>query len=152
MALRERVKRKHIESAIKVLPADGARPIDYALGGGGSMSPRMLVLALVGGWVVVTVLLSVALHTLVVIGAIPLVIVSFALNQPRGVLLSDRGVALLRRSFLTSRPEAVVGLDSSASLGRAVKQQAGYTRIQVGPGQVWVKDSDLTRLRQQSGG
>jgi hypothetical protein len=91
VALRERVKRKHIESAIKVLPADGARPIDYALGGGGSMSPRMLVLALVGGWVVVTVLLSVALHTLVVIGAIPLVIVSFALNQPRGVLLSDRG-------------------------------------------------------------
>lgn len=148
MALNARTKRKHIEAAVKFIPVDEAHPLDYAAGGGGAWSPSLLTIALLGGWVVVTILLLMALHSFIIIGILPVAGVFFALNQPRGVLLTDHGVAALHRNFLNSRPDAIVGLDSAATLDRAVRHQVGYTKIHVATSTVWLKDSDLRRLRQ----
>ena len=52
MAMSNRTKRKHLDKARGLVPQDGARALDYALGGAGSLPPSLLRWALAGGWVV----------------------------------------------------------------------------------------------------
>ncbi len=151
MALRERTKRKHMEAAAALLPRDGAQPLDYALAAGSRMAPQLLSAAVIGGWLVVTVVLSLLLHTAVIIGAIPVLVVFFALKQPRGVIVTNHGIGLLRTSFWNGRPDATIGLDGAAALNQVLRRQGGYTQVQVANNPVWLKETDRRRLQPLAG-
>jgi hypothetical protein len=148
MALSARNRRKHLKKAVTLLPPDGAQPLDYALGGAGQLPPRLLSLALLGGWVVLTVLLSVVLQSIVVVGFLPMLVLFFLLNKPRGVLLTDRGVALLKCGILNGRPTDLISVDSVEALQRRAETRGGSTKIDVAGRPVWVRDKDLAAMSQ----
>jgi len=145
MALSARSKRKHVTKAMTMLPA-GATPLDYAVGGAGGMPPARLRWVMVGGWVIVTVVLSLALKTFVVVGVLPMIAVYFAVNKPRGVLLSDHGLASFRCGFVNGRPTQLLGLDGLLSLDKRVGVEGASTKLRVGDDQVWLTNRDLARF------
>jgi hypothetical protein len=145
MALSARSKRKHVTKAMTMLPA-GATPLDYAVGGAGGMPPARLRWVMVGGWVIVTVVLSLALKTFVAVGALPMIAVYFAVNKPRGVLLSDHGLASFRCGFVNGRPTQLLGLDGLLSLDKRVGVEGASTKLRVGDDEVWLTNRDLARF------
>ena len=146
MAMSARNKRKHVEKAMKMLPADGSRPLDYALGGAGSLPPRLLVIAVIGGAFAISAALSFAAGGVVILGALPMLAVYFGVNRPRGVLLTDRGVASFRCGFLNGRPTDLIGVDAATVLDRPTEQRAGSSKVQIGREAVWLTNRDLTRF------
>jgi hypothetical protein len=146
MALSARNKRKHIKKALTLLPPSDAQPLDYAVGGGGALAPRFLGLMLLGGWVMITIVLSLVLRTFVAVGALPMLAVFFGVNHPRAVLLTDRGAALLKCGFLNGRPTELIGTDVAEAVARPGDHQAGATRIHLGGQHIWLRDKDLARL------
>lgn len=128
-----------------MLPA-GALPLDYALGGGGGMAPTRLRWVVFGGWLAVAVSLSLVLDTPIAVGLLPTIAIYFAVNKPRGVLLTDHGLASLQCGFFNGRPTQVLGLDGLASLDQRVAVEGTSTRLQVGPDQVWLHNKDLKRF------
>jgi hypothetical protein len=149
MNLSARNKRKHAEKAMRLLPAGNDRPIEYAIGGGGSAPPRVIGMWVVGGGVAFCVAVSLLVHGVVIVGALPMLAVYFAINEPRGVLLTERGAALFKSSFLNGQPSSLLALDASTALGRPVSRRAGSTRIQIGNQLVWLRDQDLSTFQSQ---
>jgi hypothetical protein len=145
MGLSGRNKRKHITKAMTMLPA-GATPLDYALGGGGGMAPARLRWLMLGGWVALTVVLSLALRTFVAAGVLPVLAVWFAVNQPRGVLLSDHGLASFRCGFFNGRPDQLMGIDGLLSLDQRVASDGSSTKLRIGDDEVWLSHKDLARF------
>ena len=145
MALSARNKRKHITKAMTMLPA-GATPRDYALGGGGGVSPARLRWLAVAGWVGLTLVLSLVFQTLVVVGALPVIAAWFAVNKPRGVLLSDHGLASFRCGFFNGRPDQLLGIDGLMALDRRVASEGSTTRLRIGHDEVWLGNKDLGRF------
>jgi hypothetical protein len=145
MGLSQRTKRKHVEKAMALLPA-GATPLDYAAGGGGAMSPSRLRAFMIVGWIGLTLLLSMLLKTLVMVGALPMIAIYYAAAKPRGVLLTDHGLASLRRGFFNGRPDQVLGRDGLLCLDHRVGTDGSNTRLQIGEDQVWLSDRDLARF------
>ena len=150
MGLSARNRRKHIDKAMALLPADGARPLDYALGGAGGLPPTALRWALLAGWIGLTLVLSLALRTFAAVGVLPMLAMYFALNRPRGVLLSDRGLASLKCGFFNGRPTELAGLGPLTSLDRRLAGQANSTKLQIGADEVWVADKDLARFLDEA--
>ena len=142
----QRTKRKHMEKAAGLVPQDGARALDYALGGAGGLPPSLLRWGLLGGWLVVTLVLSVLLKTFVAVGVLPMIAIYFAVNKPRGVLLSDRGLASLRCGFFNGRPTGLLGLAPLTALDLRIEARSGSTKLQIGDDQVWLADKDLARF------
>jgi len=147
MTLSKRNKLKHIEKAMSLLPQDGARPIDYAVANAGSMPSRQLSWLLLGGWLAVSVVLSAATGAPFIIGGLPLLAVYYAINQPRGLLLTDHGIALLQCGFLNGRPNLLVSLNHASMLTQRGETRAGATHVRLGNDLVWVRDADLHRLQ-----
>ena len=142
----QRTKRKHMEKAAGLVPQDGARALDYALGGAGGLPPSLLRWGLFGGWLVVTLVLSVLLKTFVAVGFLPMIAIYFAVNKPRGVLLSDRGLASLRCGFFNGRPTGLLGLAPLTALDQRIEARSGSTKLQIGDDQTWLADKDLARF------
>lgn len=140
-----RNKRKHVTKAMSMLPA-GATPIDYAVGGGGSIAPARLRWLMLGGWLAVTVIASLALQTFFAVGALPMIALYFAANRPRGVILSDHGLASFRCAFWNGRPDQLLGIDGLLSLDQRVAADGSSTRLRIGQDEVWLSDRDLERF------
>jgi hypothetical protein len=152
MGLSARNRRKHMAKAMALVPQDGARPLDYALGGAGSLPPALLRWTIFGGWIAVTLVLSVLLKTFVAVGFLPMLGLFFLLNKPRGVLLSDRGLASLRCGFLNGRPTDLLGLGPLISLDQRLETKAENTKLQIGDDAVWLTHKDLARFLQVAPG
>lgn len=150
MGLSKRNKRKHLEKAMGMVPAGSGEPVDYALGGGGRWPPTQLAWMVIGGLVGLSVLLSLLLGGLTVVGVLPALAVYFALNNPRGVVVTTTGVASMSCSFLNGRPNRLLAWDARAALNTEHGSASGYTRIAIGQDAVWVKTRDLTALRAPS--
>lgn len=146
MGLSQRNRRKHITKAMTMLPA-GTNPLDYAVGGGGSAPPRLLGLATIGGAAALSVLASMLLHSVTIIGALPMLAVYFAINKPRGVLLSDRGLALFTCGFLNGRPNQLLGTTDLTPLAGGSSPRAGSLHLSMGEHPVWLPERDVARFR-----
>jgi len=90
--------------------------------------------------------LSLALKTFVVVGVLPMIAVYFAVNKPRGVLLSDHGLASFRCGFVNGRPTQLLGLDGLLSLDKRVGVEGASTKLRVGDDEVWLTNRDLARF------
>jgi hypothetical protein len=146
VGLSARNKRKHIDKALTFVPQDGARALDYSLGGAGGLPPTLLRWAFAGVWVALTIVLSVLLQTFAAVGVLPMIALFFAVNKPRGVLLTDRGMASLRCGFLNGRPTSLLGLAALTALDQRIERRSGSTKLQIGDDQVWLRDADLGRF------
>ena len=146
MALSARNKKKHMAKAISMLPQDGFRPLDYSLGGGGTYPPAQLRLIILVGWLVVTAVISVLLQTLVIVGFLPMLFLYYALNNPRGVLLADRGLASFKCSFWNGRPTKLEGMGPLTSLDQRAETRGSNTKLQIGTDAVWLSHRDLNRM------
>ncbi len=146
MGMSQRTKRKHMEKAAGLVPQDGARILDYALGGAGGLPPSLLRWALGAGWLALTLVLSVLLQTFVSVGFLPMIAIYFAVNKPRGVILSDRGLASLRCGFFNGRPTGLLGLAPLTALDQRIDARSGSTKLQIGDDQTWLADKDLARF------
>jgi hypothetical protein len=149
MNLSARNKRKFTEKAVKLLPpGSGAQPVDLGVGGGGSLSPRRNIALCLGAAVAGSVGLSALTGGVVVIGWLPALILYYAINQPRAVLATDRGVALLRRGFLTGAPTGLLSMGAPAALQQPTDRAWGESRFEVDGKAVWLKDADADALRR----
>jgi hypothetical protein len=110
------------------------------------VSPKLPGLLLLGGWITITVVLSALLQGFAAVGGLPMLAIFFAVNNPRGVLLTDRGVALLKCGFLNGRPTDLVSVEVPEALTHTTEQQAGATRVHIGGHHIWVRDKDLAML------
>jgi hypothetical protein len=144
--LSDRNKRKHMDKAVELLRGDGSRPIDYVMGGGGALPSNLLLGLVLLGAIGLSVAIYAATGTVTFIGGLVLVAVYFGLNQPRGVLLTDRGVASFRCGFLNGRPTDFVGGDHVQVLQQATERKAGARRVRIAGDQVWIKDKDADRF------
>ena len=111
-----------------------------------ALAPSLLRWGLLGGWLVVTLVLSVLLKTFVAVGVLPMIAIYFAVNKPRGVLLSDRGLASLRCGFFNGRPTGLLGLAPLTALDLRIEARSGSTKLQIGDDQTWLADKDLARF------
>jgi hypothetical protein len=145
MGISRRTKVKHVQKAMTMLPA-GAAPLDYAVGGAGSMPPSHLRWLMLAGWAGLTLVLSLLFKTFVFVGALPLIAIYFAVNQPRGVLLSDKGLASFRCGFVNGRPNQLLGIDGLTSMDRRVATEGSNTRLRIGDDEVWLSNRDLRRF------
>jgi hypothetical protein len=101
----------------------------------------LIILAAVG----ITVVLSLLVGNLVGPGVLVGVLVYWAFNPPRAIAVSDRGVALLRRSMWTGKPTHVMGLLPHEVLNTP-HERGGYVQVQVGPEAVWLSKREWDAL------
>jgi hypothetical protein len=98
--------------------------------------PTNTILLLVLSAVGITVILSLLAGTLVGPGVIAVLLVYWAFNPPRAVVVSDRGVVLFKRSMWTGKPTRVIALLSTAAL-QSPRTRGGYAQVLLGPERVW---------------
>src|SRR4051812_3579296 len=107
MGMSERNRRKSIEAAARLLPPNPIRAYASGVTGG---YPPMVTGALFAGWAALFAASMALAGGVIVPGFLVFYAVKYSLNGPRGVLVVDGGIALVRRSFWTSRPNAIVAL------------------------------------------
>lgn len=143
MALSDRNRRKHMAAAQKLLPNGTA--LGYAIGRSGA-NPVVVVAAMVGTSLAISVVLLVATGSIVIFGLLPMLIVQHYISPPRGIVVADAGVALTKRSLMNGKPHDVVATmahgyvhPSEVSLGRV--------KIMVGTEPVWMSRGEEAVLR-----
>lgn len=106
----------------------------------------VVVAAMVGTSLALSVALLVATGNIVILGLLPMLIVQHYLSPPRGIVVADAGVALTKRSLMTGKPHDVVATmahgyvhPSEVSLGRVT--------IMVGTEPVWMSKREEAVLR-----
>ncbi len=83
MALNDRNRRKHMAAAQKLLPNGTA--LGYAIGRSGA-NPVVVVAAMVGTSLAISVVLLVATGSIVIFGFLPMLIVQHYISPPRGIV------------------------------------------------------------------
>ena len=144
MAMTERNRRKSVQAAQKLLP--GVNITGYAVGRAGS-NPTLVVLAMLGTLVVVVGGLMALTGTLILPGAIPVLLVQHALSPPRGVVVTDQGVALARRSVWTGRPAGIVSTMAHGYV-QPTETSMGRVKVMVGHEPVWLPTREEAILRR----
>jgi len=132
----DRARRKSIEAARPQLHPT-SQPLAYAIGVGGPSPGRTLGLVL-GGAVAVTVALSALTGGFVAPGMVAVVAVFWAVNPPRGLVVTTNGVAVMKRSMLTGKPTEMRLLAPLAALATPVQRSGPWSAYGVGPEEVWL--------------
>ncbi len=128
MSLSERSRRNGAAAAQRLLP-DGTIVHEYVVG---RAHARMATGAIVAGAVFgIAFVVALAFGTILIPGALVLIYVLHAVRPPRAVVVADRGLAVLDRSFLTARPTKVLAFlpadvaRQPAATGRTVALSLG---------------------------
>ncbi|MGH9021529.1 MAG: hypothetical protein ACRDV9_00255 [Acidimicrobiia bacterium] len=139
MSLSERYQRKSIQQA-QVLLGDEVKVLDHAPGYAGP-HPYVTVCA-----IVIPVLLL-ALLTGRLIGGIPIILAGYAVNKPRGLVLTNQGVTVFKRSVLVGRlTQPIATLPAESLTAVSAPAQMGYLRIPLAAERVWIRDKDQRRM------
>jgi len=148
MGISERTRRKSIEAARRLLPPNPIQQYAYAVTG--SYPPTVIGL-LVAAWAAVFALSLALFGGVIIPGWLVFFAIRQAINSPRGVVVVDGGVALVRRSFWTGRPNAIVALLPVGSIVPRTSR-GSYVEAQVGPEIVWMHNKEYNRLLQGGAG
>jgi len=144
VALRRRQRQRLAKKVQKVLP--DVRILGVGVGTAGP-DPRLLLWAFLGGYLAITLLVSLALRTFVAPGGLLSLAVFFAVSRPRYVVLTDRGVAVLKRGILRGTPKDVTARVDAGILERASAVSHERRQLDLGSERVWIKDSEVRALR-----
>jgi hypothetical protein len=151
VSLGEQARQRRMTEAMALLGRDDVRAVDYRVVGTGGLPPRRLLLVVGGVALAIVAVIAVAAQVLITGGALPVVAVCViyqVLNRPRGLLVTDRGMALLQLSPFSGRPKPMLdGLVDTDGLDQPVETSSVYGRIRVGEHTAWVKIEDLQRLQ-----
>jgi hypothetical protein len=151
VAITDRTRRKGTASAQKLLEP-GTTIQAYSVGVTGPY-PLYTVVGVLGGAVVVYTAFAVLVGLVVGPGGILLAVIGYRINGQRAVVVADKGVALLRRSLWTSRPDRVIALLPPGVVSHAVAEKRGSrVRIQLGPEHVWLHEKEHRRLLAAAAG
>lgn len=139
MSLSERYQRKSIQQAQAVL-GDEVKVLDHAPGYAGP-HPYLTAAGIIGA------VLLMALLTGRLLGGIPIILAGYAINKPRGVVLTDRGFTVFKRSiFLGKLTEPMATLPATALTVEGGPKQMGYLRIPLAAERVWIREKDQRRM------
>ena len=147
MAMSERVRRKHAQAAQKLLP--DAVVTGYAVGRAGT-DPALVVVALICTVVLVSGGLAVITGVFVLPGVVPVFLVHHVISPPRAVVITDRGVALAKRSVWTGKPKKLVTVMGHGYV-RPVGESFGRRKVHVGPESVWMVAKEEAIVRTAIG-
>jgi hypothetical protein len=140
MGMMARYQQKSIRAAQQAL-GDETTVLDHAATTAGP-NPVVLVGLALGGLAVVFALLHVLISGVLIFG------IAYALNKPRNLVLTDRGLVLFSRS-LGGKPAAALGsIDTAVLTTGAGPAQLGYVPLQLGPERDWIRAKDLQRFRE----
>ena len=143
MAMSDRQRRRGIAAAQKLLP--DTRVDDYVIGRGG-IHPVRAGLSFVGAAVLVGILAYAVSPWVVLPGAIVVGLIQHFVSPPRGLAVTDRGVALTNRSFWHGKPSDVRDF---VDLHHVYPEGRSLGRVTVGVGQsdhVWTTPDEEQRL------
>lgn len=138
MGFMARYQQKSIEAAQRTLGGQ-ATVIDHAATTAGP-NPVLLV----GGALALLAAVFAAFDVLV--SGVLIFGLAYALNKPRNLALTDRGLVLFSRS-LGGKPSAVIGTcDTSTLTSGAGAAQLGYVPLRLGTERDWIRAKDLRRF------
>lgn len=143
MALNDRNRRKQMAAGQKLLPSGTA--LGYAIGRSGA-NPVVVVLAMVGASLALSVVMMVATGSVVILGLLPLLIVQHYISPPRGIVVADAGVALTKRSLMNGKPYDVVATMPHGYI-QPTEASLGRVKIMVGDEPVWMAKREEAVLR-----
>ena len=151
VATSERTRRRGTAAALKLLEP-GTTVQAYAVGVTGPY-PMYTVLGMLGIAVGIYTFMAVVFGLVLGPGGVLLAAVGYGINGPRAVVLADKGVALLRRSVWTSKPDQVLALLPPGVVTHAVAEKRGTrVRIQLGPEHVWLHEREHRQLLAAAAG
>ena len=138
MGMMARYQEKSIQAAQQALGSD-AKVLDHAATTAGP-NPVLLIGGALIGIGVVYALLHVLVSGVLIFG------VAYAVNKPRNLVLTDRGLVLFSRS-MGGRPSRPLGtVDTDVLTTAAGPAQLGYVPVQIGPERNWIRSKDLARF------
>jgi hypothetical protein len=143
MPLNDRNRRKHMAAAQKLLPNGTA--FGYAIGRSGA-NPSVVVTAMVVTSLAFSVVLLVATGSFVIVGLLPMLVVQHFISPPRGIVVTDAGVALTKRSLMNGMPHDVVATMAHGYVHPS-EVSLGQVKILVGTEPVWMSRREETALR-----
>ena len=139
----DRQRRASMARAQKLLPDAQVR--GYVIGRAGS-HPVLVVGAILGAFFLLAIATLVATGGFVVPGALMILLVQHFASPPRGLAVCDRGVAVVKRSLLNSKPAAVVCRSDLASVA-PVDHRIGRTQVAAGGETLWLTKNEEALLR-----
>lgn len=139
MGLNQRYQRRSIKQAQEILGAE-VKVLDHASGYAGP-HPYLTAAAMIGA------VMLLALLTGRLLGGLLIILAGYTVNKPRGVVLTDRGLTVFKRSVLVGKLTAPVATLPAASLAvESGPAQVGYLRIPLGSERVWIREKDQRRM------
>jgi len=143
MGFMARYQQKSIEAAQRALGSE-AKVLDHAATTAGP-NPTLLI----GGALALVAAVLVVVH--VVVSGVLIFGLAYAINRPRNLALTDRGLVLFSRS-LGGKPSAVIGAcETSVLRSGAGPAQLGYVPLQLGGERDWIRTKDLQRFLAAAG-
>jgi hypothetical protein len=103
-----------------------------------------------GAFVVFSIVVAMATGTIVFPGLLLFAGIHHYLCPPRALVVCDQGIALVTRSFLTSRANGVVSRSHLTAI-RPTEVVAGQVRIDVGPDHIWLTKAEESSFRAALG-
>jgi hypothetical protein len=101
----------------------------------------------VGGAVATTVAVSALAGTFVGPGVIAVMAVFWALDPPRGVVVTSNSVTVMKRSMLTGKPTTVVEVAHLASaLAPPASRSGPWSAHDLGRERVWLTRTEAARM------
>jgi hypothetical protein len=147
----DRMRRKGTAAAQKLLEP-GTEIRAYGAGVTGPY-PLYTMFAVLGIAVVIYAALALLFGMILGPGGVVLIAIGYSINGPRAVVIADKGVALLRRSVWTSKPDRVLALLPPGVVSHAVDEKRGpRVKIQLGPEHVWMHEREHRRLLAAAAG
>jgi hypothetical protein len=138
MGFMARYRQKSIETAQRILGGE-ATVLDHAATNAG---PNPVLLA--GGALALVGAVLAVFHVLV--SGVLIFGVAYAINKPRNLVLTDRGLVLFSRS-LGGKPASVIGAcDASVLTVGTGPVQLGFVPLQLGAERDWIRAKDLQRF------
>jgi hypothetical protein len=145
MSSLDRQRRKHLTKAQKLIPEAKVQDYVFAVTGPYPVTANLWLLV---GAVGITVLLSAATGQFVAPGGLLILGVKYLLNEPRGIVLADHGVAVVKRGFVTGKPGSVLVRVAASVLEAPIVETHGkHTKIRIADQELWLKSGEHNRLR-----
>jgi hypothetical protein len=127
---------------------DGAEPLAYAAAVSGP-DPRKTIGLIIGGAIVLDIVLAASAHIAFGPGALIIVVLMLvysAIDKPRAVVVSDRGVAVVGRSAWSGRSHEILSICASAEwLEPAIVQRGSY--VEIPTHKLWIRRKEYESLR-----
>ena len=144
MSLSNSNRKAGLKKAQKMIPE--SRVVAYIVGRTGPQ-PVLAGLALLGGFVAISLLIMVATGAVLVPGLLVFVVVQHFLTPPRSLIVCDHGLALTKRSLLNGRPEDIVARLPHAAV-EGIEKEAGRFRLDLGVEHIWLTKLEEGLLRE----